>query len=385
MNGLSLLQFLILTIKTIVMNLSRKILSPLHTSSLSFSNRIVMAPMNRRRAENGVPNNAMVKYYEQRATAGLIITDNTAIAANAIGYLNTPGIYNSQQKEGWKKVVEAVHKRNGKIFVQLVHTGRIGHPLNNEDMMPLVAPSDYEANDTVLISDGTYLPMPKPKILSFEDTQELVQLYIHSAINAIELGFDGVEIHAAHGFLIDQFLNPNINNRTDSYGGNIANRSRFLMEIMEGVRNSIGKERTGIRLSPFAEINGLSTYNKELETHQYITDKLSKMDILYIHLSNIRSEGNCSIGLDYIQEVRKRFKNLLIVTGGYSPQSAEKTLKSNLADLIGFGKPFISNPDLVERIRQNAPLAIPNKDTFYHGGENGYIDYPVLYNNEKLL
>ncbi|KAB7530233.1 alkene reductase [Flagellimonas olearia] len=366
------------------MALSKKILSPLHTSLLSFSNRIVMAPMNRRRAMNGVPSDAMVNYYGQRASAGLIITDNTAIAANAIGYLNTPGIYNSQQRESWKKVIEAVHKRNGKIFVQLVHTGRIGHPLNHKDRMPLVAPSDYAANETILTSEGTYLPMPKPKVLSFEDTQELVQLFIHSAKNAMELGFDGVEIHAAHGFLIDQFLNPKSNNRTDSYGGNITNRSRFLMEIMEGVQASIGKERTGVRLSPFAEINGLSTYNEEFEAHQYITDELSKMDILYIHLSNIGSKENYSISTNYIQEVRKRFKNLLIVTGGYSPKSAEITLRNNLADLIGFGKPYISNPDLVERIRHNAPLAIPNKDTFYHGGENGYIDYPVLYDNDKL-
>lgn len=356
------------------MSIKEKLLSPLITPAITLRNRVVMAPMSRRRAENGIPGDNIALYYAQRAGAGLIIAENTAVAANGVGYLNVPGIYNATQRAAWKKVVEEVHARNGKIFLQLVHTGRIGHPLNQEGGAPLVAPSNVTAAEIIRTPGDIHLPAPQPQALSTEGAQAIVKAHIQAAIHAIEAGFDGVEIHGAHGFLPEQFLHPRTNQRTDQYGGSIANRSRFLLEIMEGVVAAIGKERTGVRLSPFATLNDLPAYEEEEATHQYITDALREMDILYIHLSNQAS----SIPKTYVADVRKRFHNLLILAGDHTASSAEAVLQEGLADLIAFGRPFISNPDLVERFRQNAPLAIANKETFYEGGDKGYIDYPEM-------
>lgn len=360
-----------------------KLLSPLVTDTLTLNNRVVMAPMSRRRAENGIPNSSYQKYFAQRASAGLIITDNTAISANGIGYLKTPGIYNEEQKEGWKKVVEAVHSRGGKIIVQLVHAGRIGHPLNYEGNEPIVAPSAIQANGVMRIPGDVHVPMPVPEALSNKGVKTLVQAHIQAAINAIEVGFDGVEIHGAHGFLTDQFLNPHSNRRTDEYGGSIENRSRFLLDVMKGVVAAIGKERTGIRLSPFAYINDLQAYEEEAETYRYIIDELQKLDILYIHLSALVANGKSSIPTAFIQDIRDRFSNLLMLAGGFTAASAEEVLQTGLVDLVAFGKPFIANPDLVERFRNNTELAIPDPETFYQGGDEGYIDYPAIHTNEK--
>lgn len=360
-----------------------KLLSPLVTDAITLNNRVVMAPMSRRRAENGVPNSSYELYFAQRASAGLIITDNTAITPNGIGYLKTPGIYNEEQKAGWMKVVDAVHARGGKIIVQLVHAGRIGHPLNYEGNEPLVAPSAVQANGVMRIPGDLHVPMPVPEALTTEGTKAIVQAHIQAAINAIEVGFDGVEIHGAHGFLPEQFLNPHSNRRTDEYGGSVENRSRFLLEIMKGVVAAIGKEKTGIRLSPFAHINDLPAYEEEAETYKYIIDELQKLDILYIHLSALVTEGNSSIPTAFIRDVRARFSNLLMLAGGFTATSAEDILQQNLVDLVAFGKPFIANPDLVERFRNNTQLAIPDPETFYQGGDAGYIDYPAIHTNER--
>lgn len=360
------------------MSLKEKLLAPLVTPALTLRNRVVMAPMSRRRSENGIPGISAPIYYGQRAGAGLIIAENTAVAANGSGYLHVPGIYNATQQAAWKKVTDEVHARNGKIFIQLVHTGRIGHPLNQEGEAPLVAPSAITAADIVRTPGDRYLPAPQPEELSTAGAKAMVAAHIQAAVNAMEAGFDGVEIHGAHGFLPEQFLHPHTNRRTDRYGGSIINRSRFLLEIMEGVVAAIGKERTGIRLSPFATLNDLPAYEEETATHQYITDVLQEMDILYIHLSDQSSNGYPPIPVEYIKDVRKRFHNLLILAGDHTAHSAEAALQAGLADLIAFGRPFIANPDLVERFRHNIPLAIANKETFYQGGDEGYIDYPVF-------
>jgi N-ethylmaleimide reductase len=361
------------------MDSKQKLLAPLVTPSVTFNNRVAMAPMSRRRSINGIPAGTAPLYYGQRAGAGLIIAENTGITANGGGYLHTPGIYNDAQKAAWKQVVDEVHARNGKIFVQLVHTGRIGHPLINEGNAPVVAPSAVRAEGVMRVPGDVHLPMPVPQALSTAGARAMVDAHIQAAVNAIEVGFDGVEIHGAHGFLPEQFLHPHTNRRTDHYGGSIANRSRFLLEIMEGVSAAIGKERTGIRLSPFAAINDLPPYAEEAATHRYVTDALKEMDILYIHLSGLYANGVSSIPAEYIRDLRKRFPNLLILAGGYTAASAEAALQAGLADMIAFGKPFIANPDLVERFRRNAPLADPDTATFYWGGNKGYIDYPVLY------
>ncbi|MCW3466711.1 alkene reductase [Chitinophaga nivalis] len=361
------------------MNKREKLLSPLVTPALHLPNRIVMAPMSRRRAVQGIPGENAVTYYAQRAGAGLIIAENTAVAANGNGYLHVPGIYNDTQIAAWKRVTDAVHARNGKIFVQLVHTGRIGHPLNQEGTAPLVAPSAVQAAETVRVPGDLHLPVPVPEVLTTAGAAAHITAHIQAARNAMAAGFDGVEIHGAHGFLPEQFLHPHTNRRTDRYGGSIAHRSRFLLEIMEGVSAAIGKERTGIRLSPFATLNDLPAYPEEAATHQYIADALQQMDIAYIHLSDQSSNGLPPIPASFVQDLRKRFRNLLILAGGYTPDTAEATLQAGLADLIGFGRPFIANPDLVARIRHNAPLSEADKDTFYQGGNTGYIDYPAIY------
>ncbi|WP_298736595.1 alkene reductase [uncultured Chitinophaga sp.] len=361
------------------MDSNSKLLTPLITPDITFNNRVVMAPMSRRRAVNGIPAASAPLYYAQRAGAGLIIAENTAISPNGGGYLHTPGIYNDAQKAAWKAVVDEVHARNGKIFVQLVHTGRIGHPLINEGQAPVVAPSAVQAEGVMRVPGDIHLPMPVPEVLSTAGTRAMVEAHIQAALSAMAVGFDGVEIHAAHGFLPEQFLHPHTNRRTDHYGGSIVNRSRFLLQIMEGVIAAIGKERTGIRLSPFAGVNDLPPYPEELATHQYLTDALKELDILYIHLSGLYANGRSSIPAEYIQNLRKRFPNLLILAGGYSADSAAAALQAGLADMIAFGKPFIANPDLVERFKRNAPLADPDPSTFYWGGDKGYIDYPVRY------
>ena len=350
-----------------------KLLSPLITPHLRLRNRVVMAPMNRRRATQGIPPASAPIYYGQRAEAGLIITENTAIAPNAIGSPDTPGIYNAAQQAAWKRVVDEVHARDGKVFIQLVHAGRIGHPLNHEGGAALVAPSAIKAAERILTPGGRHLPMPEPEALSIEGVKGVIEAHVQAAVSAMEIGFDGVEIHGAHGFLPDQFLHPDTNHRTDRYGGSIAGRSRFLLEIVEGVAAAIGEEYTGVRLSPFATLNDLRPYEEETATHQYIIDALAQMGICYVHLSAIES----SIPIEYIRDVRMRFPGLLILAGGYTADSGEAILQKGLADLIAYGRPFIANPDLVQRFCHGDPLAVPDEDTFYHGGDKGYVDYPI--------
>ncbi len=357
--------------------MSELLTTPLITPALSLRNRVVMAPMNRRRAVNGIAGHSMALHYRQRASAGLLITDNTAVAANGGAYLHTPGIYTDQQTEAWQKVAEAVHAEGGRIFMQLVHAGRIGHPLI-QNGLPLVAPSAIAVNEQIRVPDNSHQPMTVPVAIATDEIPFLVNTFKRAAVRAIEAGFDGVEIHAAHGFLIDQFINPHSNLRTDDYGGSMINRTRFLFEVMRGVVGAIGKDKTAIRLSPFRRIYDLDTYPEELATHRYILDELQNLDILYVHFSNAITNGQPSIPTDYLRDARHRFRNLIMVAGGYTVESAEEVLQSGVADLVAFGKLYISNPDLVERIQHRAPLADWDERTFYQPGDAGYIDYPTL-------
>lgn len=336
-----------------------------------------MAPMNRRRADiKGVPGKWMTAYYEQRASAGLLITDNVLIADNAGEALNTPGIYTRAQLDGWKRITGAVHARGGKIFIQLVHGGRMGHPAN-QNGLPLIAPSAIKINETIGITTGGYAPMPTPVALQTHEINYWVNAFKEAAVHAIQAGFDGVEIHGAHGFLIDQFVNPYSNHRTDAYGGSIENRSRFLLEVTKAVTKAIGKEKVGIRLSPFREIYGVRPYAKEWETHQYILEKLNQLDILYVHFSNAVVNGQDTISEAFLKKARSIFKNWLIMAGGLTLESAASLLESGSVDLIAFGRMYISNPDLVERIKNDRPFAPWDERSYYHGGAKGYIDYPL--------
>lgn len=359
------------------METEKKLLTPLITDTLELPNRVVMAPMNRRRALNGVPGASAASYFAQRAGAGLIITDNTAVAPNGIGYMGTPGIYNQAQIDGWKRVTDEVHARGGRIFMQLVHAGRIGHYLNNEGQMPLIGPSAVAAEGLIRTAGEIHLPNSEPKEASATDVRRLIDEHIRGALNAIGAGFDGVEIHGAHGFLPEQFLHPHTNRRTDAYGGSIAARSRFLLEIVDGTVAAIGKERTGIRLSPFVKLNDLPDYAEEAETQRYIVSALQEMGILYIHLSDQGPVGQGKIPETYIRDLRRRYDGLVMLAGGYSAESGEAALQAGLADLIAFGRPYIANPDLTERFRLDLPLAAGDPGTYYQGGDGGYTDYPV--------
>ena len=365
-----------------MVNISDLLLSPYATKKIDLNNRVIMAPMNRRRAPAGILNSSAELYYRQRSSAGLIITDNTAIAANAIGYMNTPGIYNVPQISAWKKITKAVHEEGGKIFIQLVHAGRIGHVLNNEENAPLVAPSGLKAAGTVRTLNG-YLTMSEPVALSTKEVGEIVGQHVKAADNAMEAGFDGVEIHGAHGYLAEQFLHPLTNPRMDKYGGNIENRARFLMEIMTAVSEAIGKEKTGVRLSPFSTDNDLPLYEEEEATHIYLAKELDRLGILYLHLSDLSPKGGSPIPKVFIRRIRELFTGTLITAGNYNAKTANDAIRESLVDLVAFGRPFIANPDLVDRFKMGYPLAEGDPSTYYQGGDSGYIDYPT-YPSEQL-
>ncbi|QJB32599.1 alkene reductase [Chitinophaga oryzae] len=355
-----------------------KLLEPIATPGLSLANRVVMAPMSRRRVENeGVPSGLLARYYAQRASAGLIIAESTVVSRDGMGISLLPGIYSEEQVAGWRKVTEAVHRQGGKIFVQLVHSGRIGHALNIPGATGPVAPSAIAAAGTINTPAGAQ-PLPVPKALSAEAVEAMYELHMQATRNALAAGFDGVELHAAHGYLMEQFIHPAANQRTDEYGGSIENRCRLPLRVLEGMVAIAGADRIGVRFSPFASLNGLSPYEEEAATHLYLAAKLDKMKIRYIHLSDQSSNGYTPIPPAFITLLRQAFRQWLILAGGYNASTATQALQQFDADLIAFGRPFISNPDLVARIAQQQPFAPADKATFYEGGANGLIDYPCL-------
>lgn len=352
------------------------LLSPYQLGNLSLSNRVVMAPMTRSRAINNIPNELMADYYAQRATAGLIITEGTSPSPNGLGYSRIPGIFSEEQLKGWQKVTSAVHQKGGKIFIQFMHTGRVGHPKNLPGHTTLAAPSAVKLETTKMwVDDEGLLDIPAPKEMTRNEIQQTIREFISSAQNAIEAGFDGIELHGANGYLIKQFLNPHTNRRTDEYGGSIENRSRFLLEITNGIIQAIGKEKVGVRISPFAEFNEMPQYSDATETYRYLAEKLNDLGIVYLHISDPFTKGEPH---DLIRELRNIFKNTLILSGGYTAGNAEEVLRNNQADLVSFARSFIPNPDLVERFKNKLPLNQPKFDLFYTPGPEGYVDYPVF-------
>ncbi len=361
----------------------QKILEAYQLAGLSLENRFVMAPMTRSRATplGNVPNELMATYYAQRVSAGLIITEATQISIQGQGYAHTPGIYSEEQIIGWKLITKAVHDAGGKIFLQLWHVGRVSSSKVN-GLQP-VAPSAILAKDTaVYIFDGapngdaTFVPVEEPREMTLEEIEQTVQEYVQASKNAVEAGFDGVEIHGANGYLIDQFLRSNSNQRTDEYGGNKENRIKFLLEITEAVVAAIGKDKTGVRLSPFIKFKDMDDA-EILETIMLASEQLNHLDIAYLHLSEADWEDAPEIPLDFRVKLRATFKNTIIATGNKTPEEGEELLVQNLADLIGFGRKFISNPNYPERVKNNLELT-EIKDThtlFGGGGARGYTDY----------
>jgi len=354
-----------------------KLFSSIKVGDLELKNRIVMAPMTRCRAINNVPNDIMANYYQQRSSAGLIITEGTSPSPNGLGYARIPGIFSEGQITAWKKVTSAVHKSGGKIIVQLMHTGRISHILNMAHDSQIIAPSAIKAAGQMWTDTKGLQDYPVPQEMTSEDIILTKAEYVKAAKNAIEAGFDGVELHGANGYLLEEFLSPISNKRTDKYDGSIENRCRFVIEVAREVANEIGKGKTGIRLSPYGIAGDMPNYHEIDATYDYLTKELNKLDIAYIHLVDHSSMGAPVVPLEILKLIRKNFKNTLIICGGYDKESAENELETGMFELIGFGRPFINNPDLVERFKYNQELSQNLKtDLFYSADEAGYTDYP---------
>ena len=359
-----------------------KLFSKYNLGSTELKNRIVMAPLTRSRAIDNVPNDMMVEYYKQRSGAGLIITEGTSPSPNGLGYPRIPGIFNQDQVDGWKKITNTVHENNSKIFIQLMHTGRVSHSENLPKGAEVVAPSAV-ATDGEMYTDSLGMqPYPTPREMTLEDIETAQTEYVQAAKNAIEAGFDGVEIHGANGYLVDQFINTASNKRSDKYGGSIENRSRFAIETAKKMGEAIGFDRTAIRLSPYGAFNGMEQFKDIEETYSYLSAELGKLGLTYIHIVDHSSFGAPEVTDSVKLKIQNAFGGTIIASGGFDKQRAEKTLNENKGDLIAFGRPFISNPDLVYKFENNLPLTDPDYDTFYTPGEKGYTDYPLV---EKTL
>ena len=364
----------------------RELFTPYFIGSIELKNRFVMAPMTRSRSSQpgNIPNSLMARYYAQRASAGLIITEATQVSLQGMGYAKTPGIYTKDQVEGWKLTTGAVHEAGGKIFLQLWHVGRVSSSRVN-GLQPL-APSAMTASGTnVYIFDGapngdaTFVPVEQPREMDRDDIDNVIQEFAQGAENAIEAGFDGVEIHGANGYLIDQFLRSNSNKRMDGYGGSKENRIKILMEITQAVIDAVGKERTGVRLSPFITFKDMND-PEILDTIMLAAEELYRLDISYIHLCEADWADAPLIPTAFREELRRKFKNTIIATGNKTPDEGEQLLEKGLVDLIGFGRKFLTNPDYPERVRLDAPLnEISDSHTLFGGGdERGYTDYSFM-------
>ena len=349
--------------------------SPTKLGAISLKNRMVMAPLTRSRApkETAVPQDLNVTYYQQRATAGLIVTEATPISAMGHGYILLPGIYTDAQVAGWKKVTDAIHAAGGKIVLQLWHVGRISHPsLLPNGKLP-VAPSAIKPAGKAFTYDGL-VDFVEPRALAASEIPAIVQEYVHATKCALAAGFDGVEIHAANGYLLDQFLRDGSNKRTDNYGGSFENRARLLMEVTKAVVDVAGADKTGLRLSPANPFNDMQDSNPQA-LFNYVAGALNQFNLAYLHVVEGGMEGE--VNFDFVQ-LRKQFKGSYMANFGYDKARGNAAIASGHADVIAYGVPFIANPDLVERYKTDAPLNEADSNTFYGGAEKGYTDYPFL-------
>lgn len=356
---------------------NKTLFEPYILGSLTLSNRIVMAPLTRNRAgPDFVPGDLTAEYYGQRASAGLIISEATQISQQGQGYQDTPGIYSQAQLEGWRKVTAAVHADGGRIFLQLWHVGRVSHVDLQEHGAAPVAPSAIRAETKTFVNKG-FFAVSEPRALELDELPGIVDDFRKAAANAIAAGFDGVEIHGANGYLLDQFAKDGVNIRTDAYGGSIENRARLMLEVTAAVVEEIGAERTGIRISPISPANGVSSSDAQAQ-FDYIVDQLDALGIVYVHVVEGATGGARDVAPFDFGSLRRRFKNTYIANNGYGLELATSHLTAGKADLFAFGRPFIANPDLVERLQTGAPLAQVDPATIYGGGAAGYTDYPAF-------
>jgi N-ethylmaleimide reductase len=346
---------------------------PYSLRDLRLANRIVMAPMTRNRALGNVPNDLMVEYYRQRASAGLIITEGVGPSPNGVGYPRQPGGYSVAQTAGWKKVAAAVHAAGGTIFMQQMHTGRIGHPLNLPSGAELIGPSAVTAAGKIVTDQAGPQPLPTPRALETREIATTIGEFVQTSRNAVEAGFDGIELHGANGYLIEQFLQPRTNLRTDVYGGSIENRNRFALETAAAVAKAIGPGKTGIRLSPFNTFNDMAVYPEMAQQYELLARELGNLQLAYIHIVHYSK-----LGEPLLHAIKKAFAGPIIVCGDLDRTKAEAAIAAGYADLAAFAKAFLANPDLPRRLRDHLPLNTPLVETFYTGGEKGYTDYPAL-------
>ncbi len=352
---------------------------PFSSRSLNLNNRFVMSPMTRSRAlEAATPTALMAEYYAQRASAGLIITEGTSPSPNGLGYPRIPGLFNDAQVRGWRLITDAVHEKGAKIFVQLMHTGRVTHIANLPKGAEVVSCTDATCPGQMFTDTLGPQPHSPPRMMTERDIVRALEEFAQAARLAIEAGFDGVELHGANGYLIEQFLNANVNRRSDGYGGNIEARNRFALKCVQAVAAAIGPDRLGIRLSPYGAACGTGAF-PEVEA-QYLTlvRELSAMKLLYVHLVDHSALGGVAVPAEFKVDLRNAFKGVFILAGGFDRASAEQALVEKRADLIAFGRPFLANPDLIERMHAGMPLNKPDVSTFYTPGAKGYTDYPTL-------
>jgi N-ethylmaleimide reductase len=345
---------------------------------LTLQNHLVMSPMTRSRSPGNVPDELVVEYYRQRASAGLIITEGTSPSPNGLGYARIPGIFSAAQVKAWKAVTDAAHAGGAKIFMQFMHTGRIGHQANLPAGARVVGPSAVTAAGQMWTDSSGMQPHPEPHALTEAELKSTREEFVQSAKNAIEAGFDGVELHGANGYLLEQFIRPNSNQRKDAYGGSIEGRARFVLEVVRDVAAAIGKDKVGIRLSPYGVFNDMPNYPEMEADYTYLARELNKLGIVYIHLVDHSAGGAPPVPQAIKDMFRREFKGTLILSGGYDAARAEADLAAHKGDLIAIGKPFIANPDLVARWKAGAELNKPDFDTFYTPGAKGYTDYPTL-------
>ncbi len=353
--------------------------SPIQLGPLALPTRIFMAPLTRCRASEGhVPNDLNAEYYAQRASAGLIISEATSVSPCGYGYPSTPGIHTAEQVEGWRKVTSAVHAKGGHIFLQLWHVGRISHPVFQRDGALPVAPSAVKPKGQVFT--GTAMEeYVTPRALELSEIPGIIAEYVHGATLAKEAGFDGVEIHNANGYLLDQFLRDGTNRRTDTYGGSASNRARLTLEVTEAVTGIWGAERVGIRFSPAGVFNDMSD-SDPLETFGHVLRELNRFGLAYAHITQVTAQDIAHGAVEGVgpKELRPFWKGNIVSAGGFTLQSGTQALAEGWADAIAFGVPFIANPDLPDRLRKGAPLNQADETSFYGGTEKGYTDYPFL-------
>jgi N-ethylmaleimide reductase len=353
------------------------LLSPIKLGAIQLNNRFVMAPLTRCRADAELaPTDMMVEYYRQRASAGLIITEATLVSEDGIGYPSIPGIYTQAQIEGWKKVTHAVHQAGGKIVMQIWHCGRVGHSSMLGGKLP-IAPSAIKPAGELLTYEGMK-PYETPRAMTLDDIQAVREHFRQAAHNALTAGFDGIEVHGANGYLLDQFLRDGSNHRDDQYGGSLENRARLLLEVIDDVSRIWGSDRVGVRLSPLQPFNDMYDSDPQ-KTFSYVVQQLNKFQLAYLHITEMGTENPGAAGPEFdIHSLRPLWHGVYMTNFNYSLEKANITIASGQADLISFGKLFIANPDLPLRFEKNAPLNEPEPDFFYSGGERGYIDYPFL-------